>query len=89
MKDIYKYIGEELRLLRVKSKLSQEEVTKRIGYKSKNSISLFELGGTKIDLETLEKLCDLYGVDMIELLEKAKHERDKGQTAKHMDGQIL
>lgn len=62
-----KKLGEVLKTIRVDRNLSQQDVADRLST-SRASISFYELGKRSIDIETLFKLCDIYGVDVNEVL---------------------
>ena len=63
-------IGYEMRTQRMIKRMTQEQVAEKMGYNSKNSISLLEKGVTKITVEDLQKYCDVVGCSWIEILEK-------------------
>ena len=63
-------IGFEMRSQRLIHRLTQEQVATRMGFGSKNSVSLLEKGVTKITVEDLQKYCAAVGCSWIEILEK-------------------
>ncbi len=54
-------LGNQLRLIREKRKLSIRDVQRRTGF-SKTLIDYWELGLTRIKPEQLETLCQLYNI---------------------------
>lgn len=62
-------IGRNIKSYREKSHLSQEEVAEFLGV-SRELISYYENGRREIQLEKLEKLTDLFGIELINLLEE-------------------
>lgn len=60
--------GSTIKLLRTKIGLSQEELGKYLKV-HREVISNYETGGRQIPLTQLERLADLFGVDLIDLLE--------------------
>lgn len=69
MDEINKKIGCEMRNQRLLKRMTLEQVAKKMG-RTKNSISLLELGVTKITIVDLKKFCEVIGCSWIELLEK-------------------
>ena len=61
MKGVKETVRENLIKLRKEHKLTQMELAERIGYSDK-AISRWETGEVNPDIETLDKLADLYGV---------------------------
>jgi len=60
-------LGENIRSLRTKIGLTQEELANKIG-KSKNVISNWERGDNRPDADTIEMLCDIFKISPNELL---------------------
>lgn len=59
----YKAIGEELRKARISNHYSYDKVALLLnGHKSKSMLIRYESGQYRIDNDTLEKLCTIYGV---------------------------
>lgn len=72
-------IGFEMRSQRLLKRMTLEQVAEKMGVKSKNTISLMELGVTKITVEDLQKYCDIVGCSWIEILESVcDHGSNKG-----------
>lgn len=63
-------IGMLMRKHRKEKKMTIQQVADKMG-KAKNSISLLELGKTGIEVETLQKYCEIIGYDWIELIKEA------------------
>lgn len=59
--------GKKLKEARKKAKLSQEKVAEIINT-SRSNISKYETENLEPNLETLKKLCELYGISADELL---------------------
>ena len=55
-------IANRLRISRENMGYTQESVAEHLGISSKK-VSSFEIGRTKVDLETLKHLCELYKID--------------------------
>lgn len=62
IKAYYKEVGKRLRLARENAKLSQEDVAHKIG-STNQKVSSFETGRTRVSLETLNLLCEIYHVE--------------------------
>lgn len=65
-----KTVGMFMRKHRQERKYSLQYVADRMG-KAKNSISLLELGVTGIEIDILQKYCDIIGYSFIKLIEEA------------------
>ncbi len=65
----YETLGRNLRTLRETLNLNQTEVAKYLGLEDHVVISYYENNKRKISLEHLNKLADLYGVDLSDLFE--------------------
>ena len=63
----YKKLGMTLRNARIAARLSQVQVSEYINKTSQN-ISSWELGKSKIDIDSFEKLCRLYKIPFAETL---------------------
>lgn len=63
----YKKLGSALREARKSAGLSQSEVAARIGLTNQN-VSSWELGKSKIDMNQLLELCDMYGANYLDIL---------------------
>ncbi|MBA7550499.1 HTH-type transcriptional regulator Xre [subsurface metagenome] len=62
-------IGKNIKSYREKLHLSQEEVAEFLGV-SREQISYYENGRRDVQLDKLEKLADLFGIKLINLLEE-------------------
>lgn len=58
-----KIVGSELRSLRMKKRLSAEDVCDNVGIHI-NSLYKYEKDASLLKLETLEKMLDYYGTDV-------------------------
>lgn len=65
----YNYLGEILQEARTKLGLKQSDVALKIGCTSSN-ISSWERGKSKIDIESLINLCEIYNIDFVSVLKK-------------------
>lgn len=63
----YIRLGALLRDARVSARYTQEDAAKQIG-KTPQSVSLWEKGKSKIDIEALASLCKMYGVAIATIL---------------------
>lgn len=63
-------IGRLMRKHRKEKNMTLQQVADKMG-KAKNSISLLELGKTGIEIETLQKYCEIIGYDWINLIKEA------------------
>lgn len=70
-KEVNERIGYEMRTQRLIHRMTLAEMARRMGLKSRNSVSLMELGKTMITVADLKQYCDVLGVDYIEILQKA------------------
>ncbi len=57
-------IGKILKTMRKSSKLSQEQISKIIGY-ARNTISQYETGTIEPDFKTIEKIANLCGYEIL------------------------
>lgn len=69
--------------LRKEHKFTQLELAEKIGYSDK-AISRWETGEVNPDIETLDKLADLYGVDISVFFSEYNSVEYKAQTARDM-----
>lgn len=63
-------IGLEMRVERVRAKMTLDDVANKMGVKSKNTISRMELGKTEITVVQLREFCDAVGCNYIDILER-------------------
>lgn len=71
IKTFDKKLGDILKTIRSKNNLSQQDVADRLRL-SRSAISCYEVGKRTIDVETLFKLCDIYNVDVNEILKDVR-----------------
>jgi repressor LexA len=76
----YKELGEILREGRKAASLSQNDVALRMGLTNQN-ISSWELGKSKIDMNQLQSLCDMYGLDFGTVVLRAAKKTPAGISA--------
>ena len=69
--DIYKSFGDYIRLSRIQSGLSQEELAKKLGI-SQPYYSRIEAGMRAVDLKLACKMCDVLHLDFGEFLKNHK-----------------
>ncbi len=60
-------VSENLRRFRQDSGLTQEQVAQKL-YVTRQTVSGYESGRTQPDIETLQKLADIYGVELTEVI---------------------
>lgn len=72
-KDLYKYTGEQIKEAREKKNMSLQDLSDAINNdKSKQSIMRYENGTSRIDMKTLEKICNILGLNAEEVRNEAK-----------------
>lgn len=64
-------LGNELRTARINKLLTQEDVGNRVGL-TRSAIANYERGKRSIEIELFFKLCEIYGVDEIEIIKRVK-----------------
>ncbi len=67
--ETYKIIGKNIKLFRNKSLFTQENVANYLGIK-RELLSYYETGERKASLDLINKLSDLFGVELKDLLEE-------------------
>lgn len=75
--------AENLRFLRKREKLTQQEMADKLGV-SRSTIAMYENGSREPDFETLEAIADLFNVNMSTLLgesEKAPIVSDESEVS--------
>lgn len=75
----YKTLGSILKEARINSKLKQSEVAEILNVTFQN-ISSWELGKSKIDIETLIKLCNMYKIDFSSVIKQSNLESKKAPS---------
>ena len=73
----YKKMGEKLKIIRVQKGLSQQDVADRLGL-TRSAIGFYEAGKRTVDIKTLFKMCDIYNIDINEILKDIKKYVYKG-----------
>ena len=66
----YERLGNLLREARSNAKLTQPDVASKLGVTFQN-VSSWERGKSKIDIDTLMRLCELYHISFVHILESA------------------
>lgn len=66
-----KELGKELKNARINKKLTQQDVANRFNC-SRVMIANYERGERSIEIEFFFKLCELYGVDDYEIIQKIR-----------------
>lgn len=64
-------IGFQMRNQRLLKRLTIDDIAPKLGYASKNSVSLLELGKTQITVEILVNYCNVVGCDWRQVLDDA------------------
>ncbi len=67
-KELQKYIGNQVRRLRKKANISQEQLAEQIGIAT-NSLSSIETGNAFMSINTLEKLLNAFNISPKELFD--------------------
>ena len=81
VKGVKETVRENLIKLRKEHKFTQIELAERIGYSDK-AISRWETGEVNPDIETLEKLAELYGIDITVFFSEYSPENHRQEAAK-------
>lgn len=63
-------LGIEMRVERLRARMTLEDVAEKMGVRSKNTVSRMELGKTDITLEMLINYCDAVGCSWKAILER-------------------
>lgn len=86
MSDLLKFVGEQLRMIRLEKGLSQEQVAERTGKEgmSKSRISDIESGKVNVTLKTLESLMHALDIMPSELFDFQKLGIENGIEDKQM-----
>ncbi len=70
MMTINEKLGTEMRVERIRARMTLDEVAQRMGVRSKNTISRMELGKTEITMEMLINYCNAINFPWKDLLER-------------------
>ena len=87
MNNVKDTIAKNLIELRKSKKLTQQALADKLGYSDK-AVSRWEHGETLPDIETLCKICDIYGVRFEYLLEEDDPEEKKKLYAKRKESRL-
>ena len=66
----YKILGSLLKSARTRLKITQSDIAEKLGVTFQN-VSSWERGKSKIDIDTLATLCNIYGINLASTLTKA------------------
>lgn len=69
-------IAARIKAAREKANLTQEDVASQIG-STAQKVSSFETARTRVDIDTLVKLCEMYGVDISDIVGTKKEPDDE------------
>lgn len=69
-------IGEIIKKRRLELGISQEELSKKMGYNSKTSISKIEKGISDIPLKKIQKLSNFLYIDILKLIKNDKEKNN-------------
>lgn len=72
------YLGKNIRYLRKKSSLSQDEIAEKLGYKSYTTIQKWETEDSEPPLKKTKTLSEIFDVDMDDLVNVDLELRDNG-----------
>ncbi len=86
MKNVKETIANNLVILRKKHKMTQQALAERLNYSDK-AISRWEHAETLPDIETLCRVCDIYGVSFEYLLQTEQPENDADNPYIYRDGE--
>ena len=62
--DVNKVVGQRIKQRRKELRMSQDELAKKIGYKTKGAISYFENGLRSPDFEVVQKIAEALNTDL-------------------------
>ena len=86
--NIKEIIAKNLSALRKENKLTQQQLAERINYSDK-AVSRWENAETLPDIETLCKICDIYGVHFEYLLQKEQPKKNPYVVKNSLTSRIL
>lgn len=84
----FELLGMLLKEARVSRGYTQADIANMLEITSQN-VSSWERGKSKIDIDTLVSLCDIYGIDFVNLIDRVKNEKtsepviDSEEDVKH------
>jgi len=67
-------IGFEMRSQRLLKRMTLQQVADAMGFASRNSVSLMELGKTMITVHDLQRYCEVVGCSWLDILNKVGNE---------------
>lgn len=86
--NVKEIIAKNLSALRKESKLTQQQLAEKINYSDK-AVSRWENAETLPDIETLCKICDIYGVRFEYLLQKEQPKKNQYVVKNSLTSRIL
>ena len=86
--NVKEIIAGNLASLRKASKLTQQQLAEKLNYSDK-AVSRWENAETLPDIETLCRICDIYGVKFEYLLQKEQPKKNPYVVKNNLTGKIL
>ncbi len=86
--NVKEIIAKNLTSLRKESKMTQQQLAEKLNYSDK-AVSRWENAETLPDIETLCKICDIYGVKFEYLLQKEQPKKNPYVVKTNLTGRIL
>lgn len=83
----YEVLGQFLKNCRTQLSITQQEVALKLGVTFQN-VSSWERGKSKIDIDTLVRLCNIYEVNFIDALNKANENENSPAPANAETGEL-
>lgn len=83
----YEVLGQFLKNCRTQLSITQQDVALKLGVTFQN-VSSWERGKSKIDIDTLVRLCNIYEVNFIDALNKANENENSPAPAKAETGEL-
>lgn len=84
----YQKLGKILKYSRVAAGLSQQYVADVI-QKTPQNVSSWELGKSRIDMESFETLCKIYKIPFVETLNRIIDEHDEPEYMSYADSELM
>jgi transcriptional regulator with XRE-family HTH domain len=81
-------IGENIKRIREEKDITQEELSARLGYKTKSSISKIEKGAADFPMAKLRRIADALGVDVWEIIGFNEVEMDEAEPRPELDALV-
>lgn len=61
---LYKLIGEKIKSARESANMSQKDLAEKVGFESATALSLIETGDRKISIEVLQKIAEIFHLNL-------------------------